>query len=213
LDQRVPYLSDFDKQGITAAIRATEEKTRAETFCVIARARGDYRLVPIAWAAALALAVALSLINFTSWPAGIIYLIQLGTFIVAALVLSLPILRFRIVPRRRVWERAHAEAMHQFLAQGSYGTERRTGVLLGAKSSSAGFSVDKYRDAGRLLRLRTNPRRKANASIPNSTEPFDGWRSCGGGRPCSAVGAPECRVRAFSNLGSFGWLSSDFGTS
>jgi energy-converting hydrogenase Eha subunit A len=69
-------------------------------------------LVPIAWAAALALAVALSLINFTSWPAGIIYLIQLGTFIVAALVLSLPILRFRIVPRRRVWERAHAEAMH-----------------------------------------------------------------------------------------------------
>jgi hypothetical protein len=48
-----------------------------------------------------------------SW---IIYPIQLSTFIVAALVLSLPIVHFRIVPRRRMWERAHAEAMHQFLA-------------------------------------------------------------------------------------------------
>jgi hypothetical protein len=46
-----------------------------------------------------------------SW---IIYPIQLSTFIVAALVLSLPIVHFRIVPRRRIWERAHAEAMHQF---------------------------------------------------------------------------------------------------
>jgi len=123
-------LSDLDKQSITAAIRAAEEKTAAEIFCVIARACGDYRLVPIAWAAVLALAVPLSLINFTSWPAGIIYLIQLSTFIVAAVVLSLPIVRFRIVPRRRMWERAHAEAMHQFLVQGTSRTEQCTGVLI-----------------------------------------------------------------------------------
>jgi putative membrane protein len=124
---RTTILSDLDKQGITAAIRAAEEKTAAEIFCVIARACGDYRLVPIAWAAVLALAVPLSLINFTSWPAGIIYLIQLGTFIVAALVLSLPVVRFRIVPRGRMWQRAHAEAMHQFLA---LRTEHRPSVLI-----------------------------------------------------------------------------------
>ena len=123
-------LSDLDKQSITAAIRAAEEKTAAEIFCVIERACGDYRLVPIAWAAVIEFAVPLSSINFTFWPAGIIYLIQLSTFIVAALVLSLPIVRFRIVPRRRMWERAHAEAMHQFLAQGTYRTEQCTGVLI-----------------------------------------------------------------------------------
>ncbi len=120
-------LSDLDKQRIIAAIRAAEEKTAAEIFCVIARACGDYRLVPIAWAAVLALAVPLPLINFTSWPAGIIYLIQLGTFIVAALFLSLPIVRFRIVPRGRMWQRAHGEAMHQFLGQR---TGQRPGVSI-----------------------------------------------------------------------------------
>jgi uncharacterized protein len=125
-------LSDVDKQRVTAAIRAAEEKTAAEIFCVIARACGDYRLVPIAWAAVLALAVPLLLINFTSWPAGIIYLIQLSTFIVAALVLSLPVVRFRIVPRGRMWQRAHAEAMHQFLAQR---TEQRPSVLIFASAA------------------------------------------------------------------------------
>src|SRR5262249_21049067 len=36
----------------------------------------------------------------------------------------------RIVPKRRMWTRAHAEAMHQFLAQGIHLTEHRTGVLI-----------------------------------------------------------------------------------
>jgi putative membrane protein len=39
-------------------------------------------------------------------------------------------IRFRIVPKRRLWGRAHAEAMHQFLAQGIHLTENRTGVLI-----------------------------------------------------------------------------------
>jgi putative membrane protein len=39
-------------------------------------------------------------------------------------------IRFRIVPKRRMWGRVHAEAMHQFLAQGIHLTEHRTGVLI-----------------------------------------------------------------------------------
>jgi putative membrane protein len=70
------------------------------------------------------------LIYLTARPAGIIYLLQLAAFIVVALVLSLPMIRFRIVPKRRMWTRAHAEAMHQFLAQGIHLTEHRTGVLI-----------------------------------------------------------------------------------
>ena len=107
-------ISDVDKARIAEAIRAAEEKTAGEIFCVIAHACGDYRLVPIAWAALVALAVPLPLTYLTARPAGIIYLLQLAAFIVVALVLSLPMIRFRIVPKRRMWGRAHAEAMHQF---------------------------------------------------------------------------------------------------
>jgi len=127
---RDAMISDVDKARIAEAIRAAEEKTAGEIFCVIAHACGDYRLVPIAWAALVALAVPLPLIFLTARPAGIIYLFQLAAFIVVALVLSLPMIRFRIVPKRRMWGRAHAEAMHQFLAQGIHLTENRTGVLI-----------------------------------------------------------------------------------
>ena len=87
-----------------------------EIFCVIAHACSDYHLVPIAWAALIALAIPLPLIYFTIWPADIIYLLQLAAFIVVAFVLSLPAVRFRIVPKRRLWGQAHAEAMHQFFS-------------------------------------------------------------------------------------------------
>jgi putative membrane protein len=123
-------ISDADNQRIVEAIRAAEAKTSGEIYCVIARACGDHHLVPIAWAALIALAVPWPLIHFTSWPAGIIYLIQLAVFIVAAVILSLPVIRFRIVPKRRLDGRAHIVAMQQFLAQGIHLTERRTGVLI-----------------------------------------------------------------------------------
>lgn len=123
-------ISDVDKRRIVEAIQGVEQKTAGEIFCVVARGCGDYRLVPIAWAAIIALAVPLPGIYLTTWPAGIIYLIQLIVFIVSALVLSLPMIRFRIVPKRRMWGRAHAEAMRQFLAQGLHLTEQRTGVLI-----------------------------------------------------------------------------------
>jgi putative membrane protein len=86
--------------------------------------------VPLAWAAALALVAPAPLIYLTLWPASVIYLVQLVVFIAAALVLSLPAIRFRVVPRRTRHERAHAEAMRQFFAQGLDQTENRTGVLI-----------------------------------------------------------------------------------
>jgi putative membrane protein len=123
-------ISEADHLRIVEAIRAAEQKTSGEIFCVIARASGDYLLVAIAWATLLALTVPLPLIYFTSLPAASIYLIQLAVFIVAAVVLSLPPIRYRIVPKRRMWGRAHAEAVNQFLAHGLHLTERRTGVLI-----------------------------------------------------------------------------------
>jgi putative membrane protein len=123
-------ISQADKGRIAEAIRAAEAKTSGEIFCVVAHQSSDYRLVPLAWAAALALLVPAPLIFFTLWPAAMIYLVQLVVFIAAALVLSLPAIRFHIVPRRTRHERAHISALRQFYAQGLHQTENRTGVLI-----------------------------------------------------------------------------------
>ena len=42
-------IPESDKARVAAAIRAAEQHTSGEIFCVIARHCSDYRLVPIAW--------------------------------------------------------------------------------------------------------------------------------------------------------------------
>jgi putative membrane protein len=128
-------ISRPDKDRISAAIAAVEQNTAGEIFCVIARQCGDYRTVPLIWAAALALLLPLPLIVFTQLPASWIYIAQLALFVVAALILSIPAIRFHIVPRRRMHQQAHAEAVRQFLAQGLHKTENRTGVLIFASEA------------------------------------------------------------------------------
>jgi uncharacterized membrane protein YgcG/uncharacterized membrane protein len=123
-------ISDFDKGRIVSAIRAAEERTAAQILCVIARACGGYRLIPIAWAAIVSFAVPLALIYLTAWPAAVIYVIQLAVFIATALVLSIPTIRLRIVPRQRIWRRVRTEAIRQFFAQGVDNTTQRCGLLI-----------------------------------------------------------------------------------
>jgi putative membrane protein len=169
-------ISELDKARIVEAIRVAEEKTAGEIFCVIAHACGDYHLVPIAWAALVALAVPLPLIYLTARPAGVIYLLQLAAFIVVALVLSLPMIRFRIVPKRRLWGRAHAEAMHQFLAQGIHLTEHRTGVLIFA--SVAERYAEIVADSGINAKVQPDVWSKAIAAMVSAIKdgrPGDGF--------------------------------------
>jgi putative membrane protein len=123
-------ITEADKARIVEAIKQAESKTSGEIFCVITQQSNDYRLVPVAWAALLALVVPLVLISFTSWPASVIYIVQLAVFVIATAVLAQPNIRFRIVPRMTKHDRAHAEAMRQFFAQGLDKTENRTGVLI-----------------------------------------------------------------------------------
>lgn len=123
-------ITDQDRARVTAAIRGAEARTSGEIFCVIAGHASDYRLVPLAWAAAVALIVPLPLIYLTTWPATVVYLLQLIVFVAAAIGLSRPGIRFHLVPRRTKHDRAHAEAMRQFWAQGLHLTHQRTGVLI-----------------------------------------------------------------------------------
>lgn len=139
-------VSEADKKRITASIAAAEQNTSGEIFCVIARRSDDYRLVPVAIAALLALLVPLPLLFLTAMAAKTIYLTQLLVFIAVALILSLPAIRHRIVPRSKQHEQAHIEALRQFVAQGLHKTENRTGVLIFA--SEAEHFAEIIADAG-----------------------------------------------------------------
>jgi putative membrane protein len=124
------YLSADDRSRVAAAIGEAERETAGEIFCVVARSSSDYRLVPIAWAALAALIVPAPLLYLTLWPALAIYAVQLLTFIVLALLLSQPSIRFRIVPKSVKRDRCHMEASRQFRAHGLESTAGRTGVLV-----------------------------------------------------------------------------------
>jgi putative membrane protein len=139
-------ISEAERDRVVDAIRAAESKTAGEIFCVITRASSGYRLVPVAWAALIALLVPLPLIYLTSWPAGLIYMTQLVVFLAVMAILSLPAVRFRVVPRRAMHSRAHAEARRQFLAHGLHLTRERTGVLIFA--SVAEHYAEIVADAG-----------------------------------------------------------------
>ncbi len=156
-------IGEGDMQRVVGAIRAAEARTSGEIFCVIAHASSSYGLVPIAWAAMVALLVPLALIYLTTWPAGTIYLLQLGAFIVTAGILSLPAVRFRIVPRQTMRRRAHAEAVRQFLAHGLHLTERRTGVLIFA--SVAERHAEIVADAGINAKVDSNAWESAIAAM------------------------------------------------
>jgi putative membrane protein len=123
-------ISDADRAQVAEAIRIAEAGTSGEIFCVVAEQSSTYGLVPVAWAAALALVVPLPLIYLSSWPASVIYALQLISFVAAAVGLSRPALRYRIVPKRARHDRAHSTAMRQFWAQRLHKTQARTGVLI-----------------------------------------------------------------------------------
>jgi putative membrane protein len=131
-------MSDADKARVAEAIRAAEAKTSGEIFCVIAGRSSSYGLVPMAWASAFALLVPLPLIylpGFAGTPAATIYLVQLLSFVLFAVGLSRPGIRFHLVPRSMKHDRAHAEALRQFWAQGLHNTQNRTGVLIFASQA------------------------------------------------------------------------------
>jgi putative membrane protein len=139
-------LTDAQHTRIAAAISQAEARTSGEIYCVIAQSSSDYRLVPIAWAALAALAVPLPLLYLTLWPAPAVYAVQLMLFIVLAVLLSQPAIRFRIVPRRARRDRCHMEATRQFRAHGIGKTAGRTGVLIFV--SAAEHHAEVLADAG-----------------------------------------------------------------
>ena len=123
-------ISDAEKHEIENAITEAETKTSGEIVTVIARASEGYYYIPYMWAALIALIVPWPLIYRTWTPVQDIFLIQLAVFAALSLILHYPSLRYALVPRSVMRNRAHQLAMQQFFAQDIYTTTGHTGVLL-----------------------------------------------------------------------------------
>jgi putative membrane protein len=130
------HISPQDRARVTRAITKAEKSTSGEIIVVATAQSDDYIHVPIHIAAGLALAVPLVLpfvARFLPWEAIShlwVYVAQLATFIVAALILSLDPLRYLVTPKSLMRKYASRYAASQFLTMNMHGTGGRTGVLI-----------------------------------------------------------------------------------
>ncbi|HEV2268961.1 MAG TPA: TPM domain-containing protein [Steroidobacteraceae bacterium] len=120
-----------DKARITAAIHAAEKNTSGEFVAVVARASDHYLLLPLLWSAILALLFpGACLLAGASVPWVHLYQIQLLIFIALAIVLlSVPGLHLRFIPRHVKHAHASRLAQAQFYARGVQLTPHHSGVL------------------------------------------------------------------------------------
>jgi putative membrane protein len=129
-------LSPADRQKVTEAITKAEKTTRGEIVAVAARQSDDYVHVPLHVATGLALAVPMIVLLFNRyfpWYAlsiTTLFIIQLAVFILVALLLSLPWLRYHITPKSLMRKYASRNAAQQFLALNTSSTQGRTGMLI-----------------------------------------------------------------------------------
>ena len=124
-------LNEDEQRQVAQAIAAAERNTAAELVTVLAARADDYRYMALLWAALLALLLP-GLVNFYgAWlDARALLLVQWGLFAGLALLLRLPALNQRLVPRAVGHGRAASLARRQFLEQRLHHTEGATGMLI-----------------------------------------------------------------------------------
>ena len=125
-----PALTEEEHASLSNEIRDAEAATSGEIYVVVAHSPDAFRLVPILWAALFALLLAWALDLGTGLSTSMILSLQALGFIAVALLLSLPSLRYRIVPAAIAEDAAHRAALAQFMAHGVHLTSARTGVLI-----------------------------------------------------------------------------------
>jgi putative membrane protein len=123
-------ISQQDRERISDAIRAAEEKTSGEIVCVLAQTSTDATGLPILLPAAAALALPWLLVATTDMTVHRILSLQLAVFLVAFVVLCLPRVRVALMPRKARRAIAHRVAMEQFIARGIARKKDRSGVLI-----------------------------------------------------------------------------------
>ena len=137
------FLSEEEKDTLSARIKLLESKTRAELVTVIAQQSDGYRYIPLLWAALIALSVpgvyflyvatvsngwvdAEQAIAMTIW----LYPVQVLVFLGIGMLFQLPTARLWLIPQAIKRQRAARHAREQFFQQNLHQTRGRTGVLL-----------------------------------------------------------------------------------
>ncbi|MFN3858934.1 MAG: TPM domain-containing protein [Caulobacter sp.] len=147
-------MTPADQDRIARAVAEAERRTAGEIYCVLAPRVSEYREVPLAWAAALALTLpALALLLglapdslsavFGGWSIGhgstdqivlgalaVYIVLQAVTFALVWLVVAIPPVRRFMTPGPLKAERVRRAALDQFLSHGLHLTRERTGVLI-----------------------------------------------------------------------------------
>lgn len=144
-----------DHQRIADAVADAETRTSAEIVCVITQECSDYREVPLAWAAVLALALPALAFALGLDPSVLVSLkrgwvtghssgfdeamrLSLGAyalaqslvFLLAWMTVSLPTVRRVLTPAGLRHRRVHEAALRQFVARGIANTAEANGVLI-----------------------------------------------------------------------------------
>jgi putative membrane protein len=148
-------LSAADLAVIESAVREAEARTTGELYCVVTEESGDYREIPLAWAAGAALlAPAILLLAgvhvtvpdiFNAWSAAEVgraaewaarealsgaIVLQAVLFVVVLGLVSIPPVRRVLTPRGLKRDRVRKRALEQFAAKNLHATRGRTGVLI-----------------------------------------------------------------------------------
>jgi putative membrane protein len=124
-------LNTEQQQLVAEAIARVEKTTDAELVTVLARQSDRYTYIPLLWAALLALVTPTLLLMSPFWleTAAIVF-IQLLVFIVAVLLLRIPAIAIRLIPKSVRYWRASNLARRQFLEHNLHHTRGETGVLI-----------------------------------------------------------------------------------
>lgn len=124
-------LNESEQRQVAAAINAVERETDAELVTVLAARADDYTYIPLLWASVLALLVPGALNYFGGWlSAQELLLMQWLSFAGLSLLLRIPALTSRLIPRAvRHWRAANM-ARRQFLEHNLHHTTGATGMLI-----------------------------------------------------------------------------------
>jgi putative membrane protein len=124
-------LNESEQRQVAAAINAVERETDAELVTVLAARADDYTYIPLLWASLLALLVPGALNYFGGWlSAQELLLVQWLSFAGLSLLLRIPALTSRLIPRAvRHWRAANM-ARRQFLEHNLHHTTGATGMLI-----------------------------------------------------------------------------------
>jgi putative membrane protein len=129
-------ISSEEQQRIMTAIKQAEKKTSAELFAVLARRSDDYRFIAYSMIAMWILVCSCILAIWLDYRQVAIDPLTLVIAQLLAMVSAIAVFRLvpsivcHIAPKRITDERAHANAVKQFMAHGIHKTSFRTGVLI-----------------------------------------------------------------------------------